>query len=251
MCNKAGGIGNIGCNAARDGIAPLSASVHGNVCDEAGSIGIIGCNATKDGIVPLSARAHGNVCNKAGGVGNINCNTDGGIRRVGLLFCSSENNSLNKVSPPNVRSPKKSVLKRKFSSQSNGGTVIQPPLSTRLPPALRTICSIIMPNLSLRYRGVYGSFFGPAFTFAAKSLQHTANQLQQWAREPDLGVKSFADSILLTSWRICLPYHGVLLDRAHNPCNGFVFGAVSCTGNCSSGKHCSHCASKINMAIKV
>jgi hypothetical protein len=65
--------------------------------------------------------------------------------------------------------------------------------------------------------------------------------------EPNLGVKSFADFILLTSQSIYLPYYGVLLDRAHNSCKGFVFRAISRTGNCSSGrKHCSHCASKIN-----
>ena len=42
-------------------------------------------------------------------------------------------------------------------------------------------------------------------------MQHTVNQLlQQWAKEPDLGVKSFASSILLTSQSICLPYQGMV-----------------------------------------
>ena len=46
-------------------------------------------------------------------------------------------------------------------------------------------------------RGISNGFFGQALTFAVRSMQHTVNQLQQWAKEPDLGVKSFASSILL------------------------------------------------------
>ena len=100
--------------------------------------------------------------------------------------------------------------------------------------------------------GIYRvGFFGPALTFAAKSMEHTANQLRQWAKEPDLGVKSFADSILSKSRSICIPYQGVLLDRTSNPGEGFVFRAESCSGNCSNGKRCSHCASKTNVRNKV
>jgi hypothetical protein len=43
----------------------------------------------------------------------------------------------------------------------------------------------------------------------------------------------------------------VLLDRASNPWDGYVFRAESCSGNCSNGKRCSHCASKINVCNKV
>jgi hypothetical protein len=49
--------------------------------------------------------------------------------------------------------------------------------------------SIITQNPLLQVRDVYGGFFGLAFIFAAKSLKHTANQLEQWALELDLGVK--------------------------------------------------------------
>jgi hypothetical protein len=52
--------------------------------------------------------------------------------------------------------------------------------------------------------GISNGFFGEALTFAARLMQHTGNQLQRWAKEPDLGVKSFASSILLTSRSICL-----------------------------------------------
>ena len=82
-------------------------------------------------------------------------------------------------------------------------------------------------------------------------MEHTANQLQQWAKEPNLGVKSFANSILSTSLSICIPYQGVLLDRTNNSMEGFFFRAESCSGNCSNGKQCSHCALKINVGNKV
>jgi hypothetical protein len=74
---------------------------------------------------------------------------------------------------------------------------------------------------------------------------------RQWAKEPDLGVKSFANSILSTSRSICIPYQGVLLYRASYLRDGFVFRAESCSGNCSNGKWCSHCASKIYVCNKV
>jgi hypothetical protein len=124
------------------------------------------------------------------------------------------------------------------------------PLLPPLRPPLQSTRSITPPPPS-QCRGIYGYFFGPALTFAAKSMKHTANQLRQWAREPDLGVKSFAKSILSTSWSICVPYQGVLLDRSINPPDGFVFRAKSCIRNCSNGKCCSHCASKIFVSNKV
>jgi hypothetical protein len=81
-----------------------------------------------------------------------------------------------------------------------------------LSPALRPMCRITA-SLPSECRGISNGFFGQALTFAARSMQHTVNQLQQWAKEPDLGVKSFASSILSTSWSICLPYQGMILDR--------------------------------------
>ncbi len=77
-------------------------------------------------------------------------------------------------------------------------------------------------------------------------MQHTVNKLQQWVKEPNLGVKSFASSILSTSRSIYLPYQGMVLDRMTNSCEGFVFHAESCSGICSdqcfnSGLRCSFC----------
>ncbi len=109
----------------------------------------------------------------------------------------------------------KEGAKKKSSSRGLGGMVLHP-LPPPSPPALQPTRSITPPPLS-QCRGICGGFFGPALAFATRSMEHTANQLRQWAREPDLGVKSFANSILLTSWSICIPYQGVLLDRTSNP----------------------------------
>jgi hypothetical protein len=104
----------------------------------------------------------------------------------------------------------------------------------------------ITASLLLECRGISNGLFGQALTFAARSMQHTVNQLQQWAKEPNLGVKGFARSIFLMSRSICLPYQGMVLDRMSNSCEGFVFRAESCGGICSgqrfnSGLRCSFC----------
>ena len=129
------------------------------------------------------------------------------------------------------------------------------------PPALRPMRRITA-SLPSECRGISNSIFGQALTFAAMSMQHTVNQLQQWAKEPDLGVKSFASSILLMPWSICLPYQGMVLNRTSNSREGFVFCAESCSGICSrqrfnSGLRCSFCDSqkkcgseKIRQSIK-
>jgi hypothetical protein len=62
------------------------------------------------------------MCNKAGSIGNVGGNASGGI---GLLFCSSENNSPNKASPRKVwTSQEKSGEKRKSPSNCNGDVMI-------------------------------------------------------------------------------------------------------------------------------
>ena len=116
------------------------------------------------------------------------------------------------------------------------------------PPALRPMCRITA-SLPSECRGISNNIFGQALTYAARSMQHTVNQLQQWAKEPDLGVKSFDSSILSTSRSICLPYQGMILDRTSNSREGFVFRAESCSGICSgqrfnSGLRCSFCDSQ-------
>jgi len=107
----------------------------------------------------------------------------------------------------------------------------------------------ITASLPAECKGISNGFFGQALTFAGRLMQHTVNQLQQWAKEPDLGVKSFASSLLLTSQSICLPYQGMVLDRTSNSSAGFIFRAESCSGICSgqrfnSGLQCSFCDSQ-------
>jgi len=115
------------------------------------------------------------------------------------------------------------------------------------PPALRPMRRITA-SLPSECRDIFNVFFGQALTFAARSMQHTVNQLQQWAKEPELGVKSFTSSILSTSRSICLPYQyqGMVLDRTNNSCEGFIFRAESFSGICSgqrfnSDLRCSFC----------
>ena len=136
------------------------------------------CRAWRDGIAPLSA------------VGITIANARGG----GVAsFCSSKNNVPNNASPRKVRSPKKRGGKRKSPSRGLGRMALHP-LPPSSPQPLRSTRSITPPPPS-QCRGVYGGFFRPALTFDAKSMEHTANQLWQWASEPDLGVKSFTKLI--------------------------------------------------------
>ena len=119
------------------------------------------------------------------------------------------------------------------------------------PPSPPALCPMrqITASLPSECRGISNGFFGQSLAFAAKSMQRTVNQLQQWAKEPDLGVKSFTSSILLTSRSICLPYQGIVLDRMSNFREGFIFHAESCSGICggqcfNSGLRCSFCDSQ-------
>jgi hypothetical protein len=203
------------------------------------------CRAWRDGLAPLSAKGGGTSTSGAAASAS-----DAGL--VGDdATCHDENGPPNNASPRRDGSPTKRGGKRKSPPRGLGGMVLHP-LPPPMPPALRSTRSITPLAPPSECLGIYRvGFFGPALTFAAKSMEHTANQLRQWAKEPDLGVKSFADSILSKSRSICIPYQGVLLDRTSNPGEGFVFRAESCSGNCSNGKRCSHCASKINVGNKV
>ena len=204
------------------------------------------CRSWKDGIAPLSASARCVVLdNKAG---------------IDIFEDARENDSPNTKNASfrmvgTTSGHERTGERRESPLQSIDGRSPLSPILAPPSPARRPTHQYVTPNVwPLQCSGVYEGSFGPAFTFAAKSLQYTADQLRRWAREPDFGLKSFAGSILSASRSLCLPYQGVILDRAHNPCDGFVFRAVSCTGSCSTTekrKHCEHCASKINVARKV
>ena len=143
------------------------------------------CRAWRDGKAPLSAA----------GIAIADAHGGGGAS-----FCPDENDASNIESPHKVGSPKKRGVKRKSPSRGLGGMVLHP-LPPPMPPALRSTRSITPPPAPpSECMGIYRvGFFGPALTFAAKSMEHTANQLRQWAKEPNLGVKSFANSILSVS----------------------------------------------------
>jgi hypothetical protein len=106
------------------------------------------------------------------------------IRRRALdddATCHDENGLPNNVSPHRDRSPTKSRggTKRKSPSRGIGGMVLHL-LSPPMPPALRSMRSITPPAPPSECRCIYHvGFFEPALTFAAKSMEHTANQLRQ------------------------------------------------------------------------
>ena len=113
--------------------------------------------------------------------------------------------------------------------------------TTPLPPSscLATLC-----------RGVYNGNFGRALLFAGMTMQNTARQLIRWATEPDFGISSFITSGLSQSRIFCLPFYGMIMDRAPDPKLGYVFRVESCPGSCSttaggskSKQHCDNCAS--------
>jgi hypothetical protein len=200
------------------------------------------CQAWRDGLAPLSAK--GGTLTSGAASSNVGLVGDDAT-------CQDENGPLNNASPRRDGSPTK----------SRGGTKRKSPLrlcpsTPPSPPALRPMRRITAFPPS-ECRGISNGFFGQALTFAARSMQHTANQLQQWAKETDLGVKSFASSILSTSRSICLPYQGMVLDRTRNSREGFVFRAQSCSGICSgqcfnSGPllRCSFCDSQKKWGLK-
>jgi hypothetical protein len=196
------------------------------------------CWAWRDRLAPLSAKGGTSTPGAAASV-------------VGLVDDDAsrhdKNGAPNNASPCRGGSPTKSRgTKRKSPSQELGRVLC--PSALPLPPALRPMRQITA-SLPLECRGISNGFFGQALTFAARLMQHTVNQLQQWVKEPDLEVKSFASSILSTSQSICLPYQGMVLDRMSNFCERFIFRVESCGGICSgqrfnSGLQCSFCVSQ-------
>ena len=73
---------------------------------------------------------------------------------------------------------------------------------------------------------------------------HTARQLGEMLSDNDVGVKRFSESALALARDICLPYRAMLVERADDPSNGFVFRSQTCSGGCGSGTRCSYCASR-------
>jgi hypothetical protein len=197
------------------------------------------CQAWTDGLAPLSAK--GGTSTSGAAASNVGLVDDD-------ASCHDKNGAPNNASPCRGGSPTKSSKGTKSKSPSQGLGRILCPSAPPLPPALRPMRRITASPPS-GCRGISNGFFGHSLTFAARSMQHIVNQLQQWVKEPNLGVKSFASSILSTSRSIYLPYQGMVLDRMSNSSEGFVFRAESCGGICSgqrfnSGLQCSFCVSQ-------
>jgi hypothetical protein len=132
-----------------------------------------------------------------------------------------------------------------FASPRKGGSPRKMPLSSSLESAHA------LTPMKKRCRGIYYGSFGSALAFAAKAYLHTARQLGEMARDPDTGLKRFANSALATSQDLCLlPYRGMNVERADGPRHGFVFQSQTCSGVCSSGKRRSDCASRMSTALR-
>jgi hypothetical protein len=138
------------------------------------------CRAWRDGLAPLSAKGGGTLTSGAA------------ASDVGLVdddaTCHDENGPPNNTSPCRDGSPTKSRgrTKGKSPSQGLGGALC--PSTPPLPPALRPMRRITA-SLPSECRSISKGFFGQSLTFAARSMQHTVNQLQQWAKDLDLGVR--------------------------------------------------------------
>ena len=93
-------------------------------------------------------------------------------------------------------------------------------------------------------RGVYNGSFGAALRFAGQSMLNTAHALLDMASQPKGGMTMFAASALAKSRDMfCLPYRGMIMERAEHAQGGFVFRREGCQGTCGDGRtHCNVCA---------
>ena len=136
------------------------------------------CQAWRDGLAPLSA--------KGSGTSTLGAATSD-VRLVDNdATCHDENGPPNNASPCRDATKSRGRTKRKSPSQGLGRVLC--PSTPPSPLALRQMRRITA-SLPLECRSISNGFFGQSLTFAARSMQHTVNQLQQWAKEPDLGVR--------------------------------------------------------------
>ncbi len=145
--------------------------------------------------------------------------------------------------PSFTLSPQLARAPLSFASPCRGGS----PQKLLLSSLLELACALTPLK---RCRGVYNGSFGSALAFAARAYQHTACQLGEMARDRDTGGKRFANLALAKAQVLCLLYNGMLVERADDPVGGFVFQSQTCSGVCSSGTQCSHCASWTSSALK-
>ncbi len=143
------------------------------------------CRAWRDGLATLSAKGGGTSTSgtASSDVGPVDDDAT----------CRDKNDPPNKASPRRGGSPMKSRgggTKIKSPSQGLGGVLCLS--TTTSPPALCLMHRITASPPLESCRGISNGFYGQSLTYAARSMLHTVNQLQQWANEPDLGVKSFA-----------------------------------------------------------
>ncbi len=90
---------------------------------------------------------------------------------------------------------------------------------------------------------------GSALAFATKAYRNTAQKLGEMVRDPNSGLRKIDESTLAQSRGMCLPFYGVLVRRADDPSNGFVFRSVNCSGDCSCSS-CTRCSSCTSLIVR-
>ena len=169
----------------------------------------------------------------------VTCPSDKAMEANELDVCVASNEN----APPNFSSPCRGGTSQKTKPASNCGLndfTLSPLLP---PPSLPPLACSTAPLK--KCKGGCAGNFRFALAFAVKAYRNTAQKLGEMARDPDAGLRKFAKSTLAQSWDMCLPFYGVLMCRADNPSNGFVFWSLNCSGDCSPGTRCSSCASWI------
>lgn len=92
-------------------------------------------------------------------------------------------------------------------------------------------------------RGVYDGNFGPALSFAGRTMINTGRKLVEMASGQKAGLELFAKHYLAKTRDFFEPYRGMIMERAASPEDGFVFRREGCTGTCSErSSRCDVCA---------
>ena len=128
-------------------------------------------------------------------------------------------------------------------------------LSPRLPPlqgglsppyqrlalaeATHAMCVLPPPPLALEKRkrcgGAYGGNCGAALSLAGRALLTTGQELLRIATDRDGGFRSFANSALATSKRLCLPYRKINVERLSLPEEVLFSDPSNATGPLTAG----------------
>lgn len=218
------------------------------------------CKAWKDGITPyIAARSK---------------KKNGKNKAAAITVCNESSLPNDENASPNIVSSSASSChlptKRKESNVSGSAdknnialrpspisTLVStlPPTSSTQPsalplPSLPSSVSPFQPSsaqstlIVSQCPGVYNGYFGKTLVMAGMTMLNTGRRLIEMARQSDFGQTAFRESGLSESRGFLLPFYGMIMDRAPNPMNGYVFRAENCSGDCIEGGLCGICRSR-------